>query len=193
MSLAERSLTPPAELNLVLVGYRGCGKSSVGRALAERLGWPFVDTDERVQQASGCSIREIFEQRGEEEFRAREREVTLEAAAGSRQVISVGGGAVLDAANRRALRERGLCVWLTAPPEELRRRISRDETTAGARPPLRGQSALAEIEQVLNERLAVYEAIADCVMDTKGKTAEQVADQIADWLRERLGARGNAP
>jgi shikimate kinase len=193
VNLTERRPTPPDELNLVLVGYRGCGKSSVGRALAARLNRTFVDTDERVEQASGCSIREIFEQNGEEEFRARERAATLEAAAHSRQVISVGGGAVLDVANRRALRERGLCVWLTAPPEELRRRLSRDENTSSARPPLRGQAVLAEIEQVLNERLPVYEAMADCVVDTRGKTAEQVADEIAHWLHERIGASGNAP
>src|SRR6185295_15197346 len=101
-------------MNLVLTGLRGSGKSTVGRILAERLGWEFRDTDEVVQAFAGMTIRELFEQRGEGEFRKLECAAVKECASCDRTVIATGGGAILDATNVVALRLRGYVVHLTA-------------------------------------------------------------------------------
>ncbi len=104
-------------MNIVLIGYRGSGKTSVGRAVAQRLGCPFVDTDALIEERVGCRIAEIFANEGEATFRTREAGVVWEVAAVDGQVISVGGGAVLSAANVVALRAGGRTFWLVARAE----------------------------------------------------------------------------
>jgi len=173
---------------ITLIGYRGSGKTAVGRRLAERLGWDFIDTDQRVQERAGRTIREIFATDGEAAFRNLEAEVLDEACAGRRRVISAGGGAVLMRRNRKAIRAAGACVWLAALPEVLRRRIVNDEDSEGQRPPLTGQPALTEIQQVLQARLPVYEATADYVVDTSERA---VAEVVGDILA-LLGVEGRA-
>jgi shikimate kinase len=173
--------SPPA--NIVLLGYRGCGKSRVGRLLAQRLGWGFVDTDEQVEADSGQTIEQIFAQRGEGGFRQLERAAVASACAGTHQVISVGGGAVLDEANRRELRGAGLCVWLTAPAEELHRRILADSATPSRRPALTTHPGLDEIRHLLTQRQPLYAATAAHVVSTAERTAEEVAAAVqALWL-----------
>lgn len=167
---------------VTLIGYRGCGKTVVGRQLAERLGWRFIDTDDAIEQKAGTTIREIFQTEGEAEFRRMEASMLDEALAGRRRVISAGGGAVLARRNRRALRSAGACIWLTAPPEELHRRIEADARSASQRPDLTGQTGLQEVESVLQLRLPVYEATADLVISTAGRSVEQVVETILEEL-----------
>lgn len=169
---------PPAVRNLVLIGYRGCGKTSVGRQLAQRLGWTFVDTDERVEAAAGCSISRIFARDGEAAFRSLETGVLADVTAGIHQVLSVGGGAVLAAANRDTLRAMRVCVWLTAPPEELHRRMQGDPRNASTRPELTPVGGLDEVRALLNERGPLYAAVADHVVETAGRSVEQVAADV---------------
>lgn len=171
------------EAVISLIGYRGSGKTCVGRRLAERLGWEFVDTDEVIQQQVGRTIREIFEADGERAFRKLEAGVLEQVLAGRERVISAGGGAVLARRNRRALRGAGPCIWLTAPAEELARRIEADERSATQRPSLTGQAGLAEIEMMLQTRLPVYEATADHVVST----ADRSPDQVVETILNRLG------
>src|SRR5689334_13911147 len=111
-------------MNIVLIGYRGSGKSAVGQALAAHLGWPLIDTDTLIEQRAGTSIREIFAQRGEKAFRDIESQVIADLAPLDTHVISAGGGAVLRPSNVQALRPKGKFVWLTAPPEILCSRIA---------------------------------------------------------------------
>jgi shikimate kinase len=186
MSDARPPSRDPTNEVVVLIGYRGSGKTVVGRRLAERLGWSFIDTDEAVEKDAGRTIREIFETEGELAFRRHEADVLERALAGRRRVISAGGGAVLARRNRKALRSAGLCVWLTAPPEELHRRIAGDERSASQRPKLTNQPGPAEIEAVLQARLPIYEATADHVISTLGRSVEEVVEAI-------LGALGVSP
>jgi shikimate kinase len=165
-----------------LIGYRGSGKTVVGRRLAEQLGWDFVDTDEMVEKSAGRTIREIFETDGEIAFRKLETDVLEHALAGRRRVVAAGGGAVLARRNRKSLRATGVCVWLTAPPEELLRRIAADERSASQRPHLTNEPDLAEIEAVLQARLPVYEATADQVVSTAGRSVEQVVEAVLESL-----------
>jgi shikimate kinase len=168
--------------NIILMGYRGCGKSSVARELAVRLGWRAVDTDERVQSATGRSIRAIFEQDGEASFRQWEARMIEESVRSSQQVISVGGGAVVQGANRAALRGAGVCFWLTAPPEELQRRMQGDPNDAATRPALTAHGSLDEIRHLLGQREPLYAALADHVVDTSGRSIAQVVDAILSLL-----------
>jgi shikimate kinase len=177
---------------VVLIGYRGSGKTAVGQRLAERLGWNFVDTDELVEQHAGQTIREIFEIKGETGFRKLEAGVLERALAGRRRVVSAGGGAVLARRNRKALRAAGACVWLTAPPAELLRRIATDEHSPSQRPPLTDQAGLAEIEAVLQARLPVYEATADHVIGTAGRSVEEVVEAILETLGLRTDEGGGS-
>ena len=184
MSEAHFPSRVPRDEVITLIGYRGSGKTVVGRRLAERLGWDFVDTDERIEAQAGQTIREIFETQGERAFRKLEARVLEDALVGRRCIISAGGGAVLVRGSRKALRTTGICIWLTAPADELWRRIAADAHSATRRPELTAQPGLEEIREVLQARLPVYEATADHVIDTTGRSIEGVVEAIL----ERLGA-----
>ncbi len=174
--------------NLVLIGPRGSGKSSVGQAAALRLRRPWADTDVWVCEPVGQSIRAIFETQGEAAFRQMERDAIHEAVCCRGYVISVGGGAVLRADNRAALRRAGWCVWLTAPATELHRRLAADPNTLATRPRLTAADALAEIEQVLGERAALYAEVADAQVETGGRSIDQVVDAVLrSWPQRPLG------
>src|SRR5436305_7307126 len=126
---------PPHPL-LFLIGYRGTGKSAVGRALARRLGWGFADADERVEAAAGMSIADVFAAEGEAGFRDRESAALADLCRLDRHVVSTGGGVVLRPTNRDRLRSAGFVAWLTAEPETIWARLGADPTTAARRPNL---------------------------------------------------------
>ncbi len=167
---------------VTLIGYRGCGKTVVGRQLAQRLGWSFIDTDQTIEEQAGRTIREIFETDGEMAFRRMEADLLDDALAHQRCVISAGGGAVLARRNRKAIRSNGVCVWLTAPAEELQRRIEADPRSAAQRPELTNRPGPQEVEAVLQARLPVYEATAEHVVSTAGRSIEQVVDAVLETL-----------
>lgn len=169
--------------NILLVGPRGAGKSTVGRLLAERLGWPFIDTDEMAARHAGATIREIFERQGEAVFRAYEASAIAGATEGVRAVISVGGGAVLSPGNRARLRRAGLVVWLTAELAELERRITADPATAEMRPALTPHGRHEELAHLLAVRDPLYAETAALTIDTTGRTAADVADAIVAHLQ----------
>jgi len=173
---------------VALVGCRGCGKTSVGRLVAQQLGWEFVDTDGLVEARAGRTIAEIFRAEGEAAFRALERQVLLEVLGRPRCVVSVGGGAVLNAASRDDLCRLTLCIWLMAPASELYRRIQSDQRSADQRPPLTDAGGLAEVEQVLAERRALYEAVAAHVVETAGRGVVAVAREVVELVA--AGAEG---
>jgi shikimate kinase len=112
---------------LYLVGFMGSGKSAVGRLLAEELGWSFADIDEDIEKAQGISIAEIFDNRGEQEFRAIEQEAlrkrVREVEYGKPMVVALGGGAFVDPANRKLLEERGVTIWLDCPFQRISARM----------------------------------------------------------------------
>jgi len=167
---------------VALLGCRGCGKTSVGRLVAQQLGWEFVDTDGLVEARAGRTIAEIFQADGEAAFRALERQVLVEALGHPRCVVSVGGGAVLNADSRDDLRRLALCIWLTAPPAELHRRIQSDQRSPAQRPPLTDAGGLAEVEQILAQRWALYEAVAAHVVETTGRGVAAVAQEVVELV-----------
>jgi shikimate kinase len=171
-------------MNLVLIGYRCTGKSTVGRLLAGNLGWPLVDTDTLIQQRAGKSIKDIVAAGGWPEFRRLERETIADVAAGDRQVISAGGGAILDEANRRALRAGGRVVLLTAAPEIIWRRMKADPKTMAERPSLTNSGGIAEVRNVLAEREAAYLAACHYAVPTDRGSPDEAAARILEWFKE---------
>jgi shikimate kinase len=165
-------------MNLVLIGSRGTGKSTVARLLAEKLGWPWFDTDAVIEARAGKSIAEIFADEGETAFRDWETLVVGELAARERCVLALGGGAVVRPANRGAICRQGKIVWLQAPPETLWQRIQADQSTAGRRPNLTAEGGITEIIATLDAREAIYRECAHLEVDTQGRTPEEVAEAI---------------
>jgi shikimate kinase len=170
--------------HLVLVGLMGAGKTTVGERCADQLGRPFVDTDELVEGTVHLSVGEIFEQLGEEQFRALERTAVADVSASPAPlVIACGGGAVLDADSRARLRATGTVVWLQAPPAVLGARVVDQEERDGAsRPLVRGDGPLATIERLAITRAPAYEAAAHAAVDTTGKSVDEVVDAVLDEL-----------
>ncbi|MFN0136147.1 MAG: shikimate kinase [Phycisphaerae bacterium] len=181
---------PHSPQNVILIGYRGSGKSTIGRMLAERIGWAFVDTDERIARVAGCDVRTLFARDGEAAFRDREQQAVADACGGSQQVIAVGGGAVLREANRDAMRAAGMCVWLTASVAELRARLQADPQSAVARPALTSAGVLDEIASVLQQRTPLYQAVANMTIATDGRTAADVVDDLLGRLPASITRRG---
>lgn len=169
-------------MNLFLIGYRGCGKTSVARALSQQIGWPWLDADVELEARAGKSIKQIFESEGEMAFRDLESAVIADLAQRDRHVLALGGGAVVREQNRTALAGRGKIVWLTASPETLRARIAADPATQERRPNLTGQGGLAEIRELLDRRKPIYEACADLVVDAERLAPEQLARLIVTSL-----------
>ena len=170
-------------MNLILIGYRCTGKTTIGRLLAARLGWPLVDTDTLVQERAGKSIKEIVATGGWPEFRRLECEVIAEVTAADRQVVSAGGGAILDAANREALRAGGRVVWLTAAPETILQRMQADPKTAAERPNLTDSGGIAEVRKVLQERRAAYQAACHHEIATDECSPDESADRVLAWFK----------
>jgi shikimate kinase len=169
---------------IALIGFRGTGKSTVGRILAARLDRTFLDSDLEVEARSGRSITQLFAEEGEPAFREWEERTLAELMAASPDaIVATGGGAVLREANRRRIRRFGFVAWLTAPPLELARRIEADLLQCDKRPPLTSAGTLNEIAQVLSARTPLYEELADVVIDTAERTPNEVATVImGSWL-----------
>jgi shikimate kinase len=157
----------------------GAGKSTVGTMLSARLGWPYVDSDQEVQQRTGQTVPEIFAERGEAAFRAEEARCVAEATTSDGPlIISVAGGAVLDADNRRRIREAGLVVWLRAEMATLARRVG-----AGEGRPLLGSDPAGALVLLYQQRRRLYEELAQVTIDVDELAPGEIVDRV-------LAARG---
>ena len=168
---------------ITLIGYRGSGKSSVARLLADSLGMDRVDTDDLVEQMAGRSIRRIFEDDGEQEFRRLENDAIRQATQKQSVIIAVGGGAVLLEENRRQLKEAGPVIWLQADVATLARRIGMDESSTERRPRLTGQTIQDEVASVLAARLPLYSDAATMTIETDGLSPGEVVKEILQQLK----------
>jgi len=167
--------------NIFLTGFMGCGKTSVGRVLSERLGFEFIDLDQAIVNQAGMSVKEIFASKGEPAFRELESRVLAQLAERSCVVVSTGGGAVIATLNRELMRGSGSIVNLTATVEAIAARLTGDSE----RPLLQGDASSERIEAMLTGREEFY-ADADLRIDTTGKPVETVAAEIIDALKESL-------
>jgi len=169
-------------MNIVLIGMRGSGKTTVGKILARKLGRELVEMDELITQKMGLSVPEIVEKFGWKRFRDIEEEIASEVAGRDNIVNATGGGVVTREKNVMKLKKTGALVWLKAGADTLLKRIGEDTN----RPPLvMGRTRRGDIEITLNERKPLYQKAADLVVDTENKTPEEVAELVMSHLGAR--------
>lgn len=161
---------------LLLIGMMGSGKTTVGRLLATRLGWRYLDSDAEVEQDTGRSVPEIFAEEGEAAFRAAEAAALRRAVTGTDHVVvSVAGGAVLDPHNRAVISSSGTVVWLRADPDTLAARVG----DGRGRPLLDGDPAAA-LERLDGVRRPLYAELADVVVDVDRLSPDEVAERVLE-------------
>jgi shikimate kinase len=164
--------------NIILIGFMGCGKSSIGRRLSTRLGYDFIDSDDLIVARAGRSISEIFAEEGEVRFRQRETEALRGLQDAEEIVLATGGGAVLSEENRTLLHRIGRVVWLHSDPETLFERASRSRK----RPLLDVENPRGTFNALLESRLPVYESTADTQVMATGLSHEQTVEEIVRSL-----------
>ena len=170
--------------NIVLVGFMGTGKTSVGQRLARRLGMTYVDTDDIIEQTAGRRITDIFNQHGELYFRELESDAVQKVSRLDDHVISTGGGVVLRAENLEFLKRNGVVFCLMATSEEIWARVKHETH----RPLLKAPNPVKKIHEMLKDREAYY-ARADCMIRTDGVPIERVADKIIEVFRHAIDSR----
>jgi len=170
--------------NVVLIGLSGSGKTTVGRLLAKRLGWRFVDTDREIQRQQGQTVQAIFAEFGEPRFRTIEAEMIAEVCGRSRQVIATGGGSPVAEANRERMLDGNLVIFLEGAPATLAGRLARG-LAREPRPMLADRDLAERLAELGQQRDAAYRC-AHHVVQTDHRTPREVADVIADLVRARL-------
>lgn len=165
----------------MLVGLMGAGKTSVGRRLASKLGIPFVDADQEIEDAAGCSIEDFFELYGEPAFREGEERVIRRLLDGGPQVLATGGGAFMNESIREAIAEYGVSVWLRADLDILEKRTGR----RGGRPLLKGKNPRAVLKKLMDQRYPIYNE-ADIVVDTGPEGIDTTTEAIIKALEKIL-------
>jgi shikimate kinase len=166
---------------IFLIGYRGTGKSTVARLVAERLGWNWLDADHVLETRFSQSIAEIFAREGESGFREKEEIIVADLCRLQAHVIATGGGVILRAANRERLKESGRVIWLTADADTIWQRLQSDPSTKQRRPELT-VGGRAEIEELLQTREPLYRASAEWTVSTVNKTPEEIAGAILEKI-----------
>ncbi len=165
--------------NIVLIGYRGTGKSTVGRILAEQLGLELIGLDAAIVELAGRDIPAIVAEHGWDHFRDLETKVVEQSVSGTGRLLDCGGGVILRPENVKLLKAAGPVFWLKASIDTVIERI-KDGTD---RPSLTGEKSFVdEVAQVLEERLPLYRAAADYEVDTDGKLPEQIAREISEYF-----------
>ena len=183
MNGTESLLSLLGERSIVLVGLMGCGKSSVGRRLASRLGLGFVDADEEIERVAAKTIVEIFADHGEAYFRDGERRVIARLLASGPQVLATGGGAFINPETRAKIRERGVSVWLRADLPVLMRRVSKRDT----RPLLKSGDPEATMRDLMRKRYPVY-AEADVTIESRDVPHDVIVNEVIAALKTKLAS-----
>ena len=173
--------------NLILVGFMGTGKSTIGRQLSKALGYPLIDTDARIVAQQKRAIADIFESEGEDHFRDLETETlrTLKNDKCHKRIIATGGGIVLREENRQLLRDLGFVVWLVAQPETILERTSRNRD----RPLLQTQDPEQTIRLMLEQRDASYRESAHLILETTNLDFGEITTGIIECARYHYGSQ----
>lgn len=162
--------------NIVLIGFMAAGKSSVGRLLAQELGWDFIDTDQRIEEVTGMKIPELFRKYGEKRMRSEENLIIKKISAAEQTVVATGGGTILNTENRQILTKLGMTIHLYVPLDIALQRVKRRQDR-----PLLNKSD-CEIEKMWQERLGVYN-LADITIDTTGRDINSIVSDILSLLK----------
>ena len=179
----SRTLTLPK--TLVMVGMMGAGKTAIGCRVAARLGLPFIDADDEIVKAAGCSIEDIFQRHGETAFRDGERRVIARLLTEPVHVLATGGGAYIDPETRARVRENCLSLWLRVDKDVLWRRVKRRDD----RPLLKTEAPYETLSRLVDERYPIY-AEADIVVDSVDGPAEDTVESVLAAVKRYLEEKG---
>ncbi len=171
--------------NIILIGFMGTGKSTIGRNLSRTFGYPLIDTDHLIEEREGCPIPEIFAEKGEEAFRDVETETLKSLAKHSGHIIATGGGIIGREENRALLRELGYVVWLIAKPSEILKRTSRNNN----RPLLNNEDPEKTIRDLLEVRTPLYRDTAHLGIETDNLSFDEVTTGIIESARYHFGSQ----
>ncbi|MDD3570082.1 MAG: shikimate kinase [Lachnospiraceae bacterium] len=171
--------------NIVLIGFMGCGKTTLGKKLSIKLKYSFMDTDRYIERKEGMSISQIFEEKGESYFRDLEKNTVEILSKEVGNIIATGGGIIKNEQNMHMLKETGIIVYLKATPEHIFRNIANDDT----RPLLQGEDKLEKIRILMEERRELYEKYADVTVDVFPGDVNQITERIERKL-ERYNEKG---
>lgn len=169
-----------------MIGFRGTGKTTIGKILAQRLGKEFIDADEYLEQKAGKTIKDIFAEGGEKLFREIEVQIISELSLLDDKVIATGGGVILKEENVRRLKKNGIIILLDADVDTLYKRIHENTQTQQRRPNLTNRGAYEEIEYLLAYRRPLYDRIADCVINTAIMSKNDAANKITAFINNHV-------
>lgn len=170
------------DIKIALIGFRATGKTLVGKTLAQKLRWPFIDMDVQLTTAFGQDIDAYVRSHGWESFRDAESDLLKTLVARERCVVSTGGGIIERATNREILAEHFVVIWLRAAPETIQTRLQQDPLTSANRPPLTHLPMEKEILEVLQRRTPLYEESADLVLDADSATPQELVSRVEAFL-----------
>lgn len=165
--------------NIALIGFMGSGKDTIAREIKERKGMAVLDIDREIEKKAGMPIKEIFEQKGEDEFRKMEKDELASLAEHKDSIINCGGGAILDPQNRKMLKENAIVVWLWADAKTILERVPKDD----GRPLLNVADPEKAVGELLSDRLGFYADTCDVIVDTVGKSPAEIAERISYEIR----------
>jgi shikimate kinase len=177
-------------MNIFLIGYRCSGKTSVGKFIANSLGWSFIDTDEELVKERGLSITEFVSKQGWDAFRQMEKTIIKQVSDLDDHVVATGGGAVVDIENVKHMKRNGILVWLKADSEAVKKRMLQDNSSGDFRPALTSKEAVDEIGKMLSIRNPYYEKAMDFAVDTNFIDVDEICEVILKNLN-KLGCRLN--
>lgn len=169
-------------MNIILIGFRGTGKTTIGRILAQRLNKEFIDADEYLEQKEGKTIKDLFVEGGEKLFREIESKIIAEVCLIDNRVIATGGGVILEEGNVKILRKNGITILLESDADTVHKRIRDDLNTQHRRPSLTNHNACQEIEFLLEYRKPFYDKAADFVLNTANISAEEAVNKIMSFV-----------
>jgi shikimate kinase len=182
LKTVPQRINMPSSTTIALIGYRGTGKTTVARLLAEQLDFSWVDADDEIEARADQSIADLFAESGEEVFRELEAVVVAALCEREKTIIAMGGGAILREGNRKNLSQCQAVVWLKASAEAIEKRISTDPTTGARRPNLTNHGGRTEIDVLLAQREPIYRACATLEVDTEDRAPTEIAADIAAQL-----------
>jgi shikimate kinase len=170
-------------MNIVLIGYRGTGKTAVGEKLAQILAWPLLRLDDMIVQRAGSSVPDIVQNSGWDYFRDLESQAVAEVIKGVSCVIDTGGGVILREQNVVLLKQNGILFWLKADPDTIISRIKDDAN----RPSLTGnKSFIEEVQEILQQRTPLYQKAQDVTIETAGRTIDSIVEEIIEKYNNRI-------
>jgi shikimate kinase len=171
-------------MKIFLIGYRCTGKTTIGKIIAHRLNFNFIDTDHLIEKQLGLTIREIIEKQGWEKFREIEKQILLNTKNNNNTIIATGGGIIIDHDNQQFIKKNGLCIWLDADIETIMVRLNNDNKTRTLRPALTNKDLFEETNEIVKKRIPLYKNTSHIKIDTSFNTPEEIVNIIDRRLKD---------